>query len=557
MLPRSIVEASPRPLSPALSVPRIGGARVRWLASVALPFAVYLAVGLVFSLGAEIITGDSWSRVGNAYYVLFSRDPHLAAIGFVWNPLPSLVELPLLPFAALWRPIVDHGVAGNLMSAAFMALAVRELWLWLRDLGTPRVARIALLLAFAAHPLILLYGGNGMSEAPFLFFLLLGGRAFSSWLTTSAVSRLAVAGIALAFAYLTRYEAIGPIAAIGLLTAIVSFARASGTRRERVVTAAADALILGAPPAAAFLLWALASWIIVGSPFETFTSVYGNSSQVGLTLEGIRAATGQTFGAALAYLIKQILGLEPLLPVAVALAVVVAIKRRDLRVLVPLGVFGSVMAFSGLLFLSGGSFGWLRFSIGAVPLTVVALGIVLSGLPTPRRGAGLVQLRDLAVAGAVAVALVAVPVGVNTVFDASLAREESPQLHGLIAGDREVADQRQQFLVAGDIAHYLDSQNLQRGSVVVDVAIGFEIVLQSRHPEQFVITPDRDFQQILADPATFSARYLLVPSGAGYSALDAVTRAYPALFANGEGSGSLVQQFGSGVFAWRLYRVGA
>src|SRR5690349_4617983 len=39
---------------------------------------------------------DSLSRTANAFYVLFSRDPHLAAVGFVWNPLPSLIQLPLL-----------------------------------------------------------------------------------------------------------------------------------------------------------------------------------------------------------------------------------------------------------------------------------------------------------------------------------------------------------------------------------------------------------------------------------------------------------------------------
>ena len=39
-------------------------------------------------------SGDAWSRITNAYYVLYSRDPHLAAIGFIWNPLPSLMAIP-------------------------------------------------------------------------------------------------------------------------------------------------------------------------------------------------------------------------------------------------------------------------------------------------------------------------------------------------------------------------------------------------------------------------------------------------------------------------------
>jgi hypothetical protein len=96
---------------------------------------------------------------------------------------------------------------------------------------------------------------------------------------------------------------------------------------------------------------------------------------------------------------------------------------------------------------------------------------------------------------------------------------------------------------------------LPDGSVIVDVAVGFPIVLQSSHPRQFVITPDRDFERILADPATFSVRYLLVPSGAGYSSLDAVGRAYPGLFNEGAGFARLVAEFGSGALAWRLYEI--
>src|SRR5207247_1561770 len=198
-------------------------------------------------------TGDAWSRVGNAYYVLFSRDPHLAAIGFVWNPLPSLVELPLLPFAALWPALVDRGFAGNLMSAVFMAMAVRQLWLWLAGLAVRTPVRIALTLAFAVHPLIVIYGANGMSDAPCLLFL-----------------------------------------------------------------------------------------IIVGSPCETFTSVYGGSSQIRLGIDYIREATGQGTSAGLVYLAQQLLGLEPLLPFIALAAAAVALARRDPRLIAVLAVLGSV-----------------------------------------------------------------------------------------------------------------------------------------------------------------------------------------------------------------------
>ena len=50
---------------------------------------VYLGVAMWF-WQSGLVPGDALSRVANGYYTLFSRDPHLAAVGFVWNPLPSL-----------------------------------------------------------------------------------------------------------------------------------------------------------------------------------------------------------------------------------------------------------------------------------------------------------------------------------------------------------------------------------------------------------------------------------------------------------------------------------
>src|SRR5512138_1944283 len=63
----------------------------------------------------QFIPQDAVSRVANGYYVLFSRDPHLAAVGIVWNPLPSLVLLPLLPLGALVPALVRDGLVAALV----------------------------------------------------------------------------------------------------------------------------------------------------------------------------------------------------------------------------------------------------------------------------------------------------------------------------------------------------------------------------------------------------------------------------------------------------------
>ena len=56
--------------------------------------SVYLAVGYWLQVRHGFIIGDALSRVFAAQSVLFSRDPHLAAIGFIFTPLTAMVQLP-------------------------------------------------------------------------------------------------------------------------------------------------------------------------------------------------------------------------------------------------------------------------------------------------------------------------------------------------------------------------------------------------------------------------------------------------------------------------------
>ncbi|MDQ1321539.1 MAG: hypothetical protein QG655_2784, partial [Actinomycetota bacterium] len=61
----------------------------------AVPFLAYLAVGYWLEVRNGFILGDALSRVSAAQSVLFSRDPHLAAIGFIFTPLTAMVQVPV------------------------------------------------------------------------------------------------------------------------------------------------------------------------------------------------------------------------------------------------------------------------------------------------------------------------------------------------------------------------------------------------------------------------------------------------------------------------------
>lgn len=483
---------------------------------------LYLGMALWF-WHRQLIPGDSMSRIANGYYVLFSRDPHLAAIGFVWNPLPSLILLPFLPLSLVFPALTQEGLLATLASAALMTGAVAVAHDVLRRTGLERAPRLVLTAALALHPMTLLYAGNGMSEACFLFLLMLAVRSLQLWLAEDRVELLVPLGLSLAFAYGARYEALAPAAAVTVLVALTTFVRTPGERSRRWSLARADAVVVGLPPVLAVLLWAAASKIIVDQWFATFSSQYGNSNQVDTNSSYITSVTGSDLGGRTAYWLEQLIGLSPFALVLVVLALLVAWRRRDARALAPVTVLGSVLAFDALAFLSGTSFGWLRFNITVVPMAVLLAGHLLAdrrptaATSSPASSASVVNRffgtasSSASVVGrffgaaVLASALIAIPSAVAVLNQPELAREESEWVTA-DGAERRSGLARVDHQVAAD----LDAMGLPAGAVLTDAAYAFGVVLASDDPDQFVITPDRDFAAAAGDPAGHGVRYLLL-----------------------------------------------
>jgi hypothetical protein len=461
------------------------------------PFVFYAVVYVAMALWfwhSDLVPGDSASRVANGWYTMFSRDPHLAAIGFVWNPLPSLILLPFLPLGLIFPALTQQGLLVVLVSAALMTATVAVLHDVLRRSDVPRVARLVLTGAFALHPMIVVYSGNGMSEAGFLLCLMLAVRALLIWLVDGRAEQLVPLGLAVGLAYGARYEALAPAAAVPVLVFLTTLVRTAGDRPRRIALARTDAVLAGLPGLLAVMLWALAGKLIVGQWFATFSSQYGNSAQVSANATGIGSVTGDDLPGRIGYWFQQMTGLAPLFVLILAAALVMAWRRRDPRALAAFTVLGSVLAFDALAFLSGTSFGWLRFHITVIPLTVLLAGHLIAARPRP-----------IVLPVALAAVLVSIPATLVTLGQPTLAREESEWLTA-DGADRT----RGLTLVNRQVAADLDAMELPDGAVLTDAAYAFGIVLASDHPKQFVITPDRDFAAAVADPAGHGVRYLLL-----------------------------------------------
>ncbi|MFD6157056.1 ArnT family glycosyltransferase [Nocardia sp. NPDC060256] len=553
--------------------------RSRWIfvASTLL----YLAAGTWLSAGNGFLMGDALSRVSATQATLFSRDPHLSAIGFVFTPLTSLAQLPMVALAQWFPGITVWGLSGVLMSALFMAGAVAMVFGIGTDRGAPLWLSGGVALLFAINPMVVFYGANGMSEAPFLFCLCWAMRRLIRWMRTDDANDLTACGIALGLAYLTRYDALAPAAAAGALVFVVTYRRSRG-ESHRWHCAVMDFILVVLPVAAAFVVWAATSWLITGQAFQQFSSQYGNSS---ILQQSSSSATETT--AALEYSTAATLILGPLLPLLVPIVGALAVRRRDAQVVVPILLCGSVLAFQAFSYASGSTFAFLRFYVAAIPLAaVLALQVApVRGFPPSRRPgrhaataapepepiSGKHRVRAGWGAPAVGMALTlvllagAIPLTAWGMSSHAISVQEY-SLGAVLFPDPDNASERRAderriaatFATERRLANYLDAMHLPRGAVLMDTVYGFAVVVASHRPDQFVVPSDRDFVRVLNRPAERGVKYILAVPNKGRGTSDAVNRRYPTIYENGSGIATLaleVPNDGAGQPEWRVYRV--
>lgn len=517
-------------------------------------FALFAVVGALLAARAGVLPGDAVSRVQNAQAVVFGRDPHPEAIGFVWGPFPTAFQVPVVLLRSWWPDLTSSAVAAVLVSAAFMAGTLVQLVGWGRDAGSPRWFRWSVVVVAVAHPLVWMYGANGMSEACGMFFLVVAARQLARWLESDDVRPLMACGLALGLAYLTRYEALTAILAVGLVVAAVSTGRQprAWSGRERVRGVTVDVTVVALPALAAVIGWAAVSWVIIGEPFAQFSSEYGNSALVRASANGAADIVGDLSGPGRAwFFLRQLTVAAPLL-IGLVLVVLWLGDRAATRAVAALAVLGAPVALQLLLATSGSTFPWFRYVGGAVALSVL-LVLVIGGSAADHRH-WLRPVALLALVPGVVVSTAVVRSGdLGSADDAALLRGVSAVLDGTTPSDRSSITARAQQ-VAADIDRRRD---VVPGAVLTDTSSTFAVVAASPRPEAYLIPSDRDFEAVVADPATFGVRYLLLhgPATPG----DAIVREYPRLWANaGAPVARLVQRWGSAgdrTGEYRLYAV--
>ena len=544
-----------------------------------IAFTAYLVVAVLLDFVYRTLPGDAVSRMANGFYVLYSRDPHLAAMGFVWTPLTSIADMVPLLFKDLWPALASHDFAGSLVTVFSMTGAVHQLRSALREWGVRRGARLTVTALFALNPMIIFFAANGMSEALYLFALVAATRYLLRWVRQDDARSLAFAAISLGLGYLARNETTGAAFLALVVVFAVSYRRAPAARRtrQRLLSAATDAVLLIGPFAVSFVGWAVASYVITRQPFQQFQ---GNSVLV--------KATGFKPGTVSDRLLHEghaLFALAPAASVVLVVGLLVAWRRKDLQVVIPLAILGGGLGFNMAAYFDGVLFPWLRYYILVIPLAAFVLGYILS-TPSPRDARGTTRafsgvasqatessdqtpggrkthsgiVGAIAVTAAVLVMAPALLTSARAMVNPTIGAGETVQSLGFIFHEHLTAEDRgakARYATIEAIGSYISNLKLPDGDIVVDndVQCVPEILTTISDNKVFVIPNDRDFQRVLADPVTFHARYLFVP--VGYSPPDLVSAANPGLEAPGNGSFRLVHDFPARGLCptLRLYRV--
>lgn len=516
--------------------------------AVAIPVGLgllYLGAGFWLMLGVGFFEGDAISRTASAMNVVLGRDPHLASIGFIWNPLPSLLQIPLV--LAL-DPLGLVYLASPVMSSSFAAGTLWVLDRLFRLLGVGSARRTLLLLLYGLNPLVVFYAANGLSEAPFIFFLVAGAYQYICWAGGRTSVPLMLFAVCTAAAFMTRYETLA-FAAAAVFALILPFLNRSLLEPDRLEAALLTYL---APVTYTIGLWVFFNWLFMGDPLYFQRSQYGNLAQTtqfrtdATTLSAVIGSWQAAFG----YGLLRWTAVLPVAPLVVGIALLMALVRREPILLGSLALAACIPLFHVQLLYAGTSYGWLRFSMYSIPFTFVLLPLALRSIRHPR-------LHAASWAASLALLTLTTPASLYAMRHPELGREEW-EITRHILDASQPAPRQFKFDAEREIAAWVDLAPPDT-VVLIDSFLGFPANIFSRSHDRFAITSDRDFGTAIRQPAGRVTHVLVpspicVPGSSCPSASDQVVREYPLLWQEGAPWAVLQQEFG-GQHGWRLYRV--
>lgn len=474
-----------------------------------LIFLAEFAYGVYLGYFKHVLLGDAVSRTANAFYVLFCKPYRFTSMGLVWNPLPSVLQLPFVALAHLWRPIVTKGIGAAAVTAFFAAWQGKTLLHTFEKLNVERLPALLITLLFCFNPYVFFYGANGMTEIIASAFAIQAVCALSLWMRTGQASHLLTLGVGCVGMFLTRYEAIPFALTLGLgMLLHMLFSRREkayypeGNRKEKFFYVEGTMWVTFLPLIYTVLVWILFNWAITGNPLFFLNSGYSMNAY---------SAYYTDYGGLLGAISYVWVRIWPFLFPIAALLVIRLLSGTFLRVdtAVIMVVTLGLSVFQFFMISRGSSGGYVRYLCYSLMLAVSWIPYQLSTLKKAARRTATVIL--------------CVVMALNGTYFAwafehsSLMREDT--LYMVPAHTEQLAE-------------YINT-HLRDKKILMDSYLTYYAILNVDNVDNLVISCTPEFAQAVADPVGHNVDYVIVPQIGSYGNMDALNIAYPNLYWHG------------------------
>ena len=301
---------------------------------------------------------DAKAHLVVARRVIDSLTPGWRQIGAVWLPLPHVLNLLPVQIDACYRTGAS-AVALSVLSFGLMAYACTRLIL---DATGSRAAALSGLAVVALNPDMLYLQSTPMTEPLLLGLTALSVALLSRWVDSDATGSRTPAGLAMAAACLTRYEA-WPMTVVALVVAGFALWR----RGLPFPTAARRVAGLAAFPAAAGVAFLFQSRLTIGQWFVTDGFYVADNPDTGRAFKTV----GSIWWAS-----RHLTGYGVLLcgAAGAAAALVAGLRSRSRASLLVVFAMAGAAALPWYAFFSGHPFRF-RYVVPLVPALAVWAGI--------------------------------------------------------------------------------------------------------------------------------------------------------------------------------------
>lgn len=458
-------------------------------------FILYLAIGYFFAIDLQVYHNDAVARTALSFFTVLGRDPHLAAVGFVWQPLPSLIQVPLI---LLLKPLGLMMLSGPIITALSGALSVVIIYhIGLLLLSGKKLFSTLTAALFGLNPMIALYSTIGTSEMIFCACLLGGSYFLIKWFNNSKHAHLLLASFFISLSFWSRYESIIAFGGCVVLLLLKSITDKVGLKKIE-----STILLFSVPFIYSVLFWIVINWLIMKDPFYFLDSPYSNSSFTNTLKSNLQNLdySYHSVGGSILYVLKRVISLSPILAV-LPLALISFKKSAKEKIMNLNSLLFLVLPYISILFFhiyllyKGESEGWLRFYIYAIIAgTLLALFLI-------RKGKKYVTylIFILLLSGSFMTAY--------TMNNPSMGKEEQSFIKKLLNHNANLPFS----------SNYIDQKNVAslmnatQGKILVDTTDGFGIPLFSKDPTRYVITSDVDYLKIVKNYSDY-VQWIIVPT---------------------------------------------